>query len=190
MTLKTLAVRLEQPADAPTIDHLHDVSFGPGRFARAAFRVREGFAFAPELSFVATSNGMMIGSVRLTSIRIGTQPALLLGPLAVLPDFKGKGAGRALLRESLKTAAANRHEWVLLVGDEPYYGPFGFIPAQPGSIIFPAPVDPARVLVCDLRGQADILPHGPVSAAAPAVCSSQGSADAAERAETDRLPAG
>jgi predicted N-acetyltransferase YhbS len=37
--------------------------------------------------------------------------------------------------------------FVLLVGDPPYYVPLGFVPVKPGAIRFPRPVDPARVLV-------------------------------------------
>lgn len=151
MTSFPISVRLETPADCPAIDTLHAVSFGPGRFARAAFRIREGIAHHPRTSFVATFDGEMIGSVRLTQILIGTRAAMLLGPLAVLPEFKGRGAGRKLMIESMRACCEVGVEFVLLVGDHPYYSPFGFAPAPAGSIRFPAPVDPARVLVADLR---------------------------------------
>lgn len=139
------------PADCPAIDTLHALSFGPGRFARAAFRVREGIAHDPRTSFVAILGAEMIGSVRLTPVRIGASAAMLLGPLAVLPQYKGRGAGRQLMIESIQACSTLGVNFVLLVGDQPYYGPFGFVRAPAGSIRFPAPVDPARVLVADLR---------------------------------------
>jgi predicted N-acetyltransferase YhbS len=37
---------------------------------------------------------------------------------------------------------------VILVGDEPYYGPFGFHPVPHASMRFPAPVDQNRILAC------------------------------------------
>lgn len=151
MTCLSFSVRHELPADCPAIDTLHALSFGPGRFARAAFRVREGVAHDPKTSFVAMLEAEMIGSVRLTPIRIGASAAMLLGPLAVLPQYKGRGAGRRLMMESLQACSALGVNFVLLVGDQPYYGPFGFVRAPAGSIRFPAPVDPARVLVADLR---------------------------------------
>ncbi|MBB5752805.1 GNAT family N-acetyltransferase [Prosthecomicrobium pneumaticum] len=140
----------ERPVDAAAIDSLHELAFGPGRFARAASILREGTAHDAALSFVALAGERMIGSVRLTPIRIGGRPALLLGPLAVVPEWKGRGAGKALMRTAVAAAAAAGHQVILLVGDEPYYGPFGFRPLAPYRITLPAPADPARVLVCGL----------------------------------------
>ena len=140
----------ERPDDAPAIEALHRRVFGPGRFARAAFRLREGVPHDPHLSLVATLDGRMIGSVRLTPIAIGGRPALLLGPLAVDPAWKGQGAGKLLVRSALQAARAAGHSLALLVGDEPYYGPFGFQRLAPYAITLPGPADPARVLVAGL----------------------------------------
>jgi predicted N-acetyltransferase YhbS len=142
--------RLEAPADCAEIDILHAQAFGPGRFARAAFRLREGVPHDPSLSFVATLDGVLVASVRLTPIRIGGRPALLLGPLAVKPAHKGRGAGKALVRRALAAARDMGHAVVLLVGDEPYYGPLGFVRLTRNAITLPAPVDPDRVLVAGL----------------------------------------
>jgi predicted N-acetyltransferase YhbS len=109
MNSASFSYRLEQAADGAAIDALHDVTMGPGRFARAAFRLREGVPWHPNLSFVATLEGRLVGSVRLTPITIGGRPALLLGPLAVLPEFTGLGAGKTLLRIALDAARAGAH---------------------------------------------------------------------------------
>ena len=154
MSACPFAFRLEQPSDTAEIDALHARAFGPGRFARAAFRLRENVPHDPALSFVATADGAMIASVRLTPIAIGGRPALLLGPLAVKPPYKGRGAGRQLVRIALAAAAEAGHRVVLLVGDEPYYGPLGFRRLQRGAITLPAPVDPDRVLVAELTPNA------------------------------------
>ncbi len=141
----------EQPADAALIDDLHERVFGPGRFARAAFRLREGGPpHDPDLSLVALLDGRLIGTVRLTPIAIGGRPALLLGPLAVEPARKGQGAGKLLVRSSLAAARERGHRVVLLVGDEPYYGPLGFRRLAPYAITLPGPADPTRVLVAGL----------------------------------------
>ncbi len=142
--------RLEEASDCAAIETLHEEAFGPGRFARAAFRLREGTPHDPALSFVALANGDMAASVRLTPIAIGGRLALLLGPLAVRPDYKGRGAGKALVRISLEAAARQGHQVVMLVGDLPYYGPLGFTALSPYAITLPAPVDPGRVLVAGL----------------------------------------
>ncbi|MBN9059260.1 GNAT family N-acetyltransferase [Kaistia sp. MMO-174] len=154
MKIDSFTVLAEQPADDPAIEALHEISFGPGRFVRAASLLREGVPHDPELSFVAKSGERLIGSVRLTPIRIGGRPAILLGPLAVVPEWKGRGAGKSLMRTSIAAAREAGHEVILLVGDEPYYGPFGFQRLRPYQITLPAPADPARVLVCPLTDDA------------------------------------
>lgn len=145
-------IRLETAADDAAIEALQAEAFGPGRFARTAFRIREGVAHAPELSLVGLHGERVAGSVRLTPILIGETPSMLLGPLTVDPEFKNRGLGKALLRAVLSAAEAAGETCVLLVGDEPYYGPFGFKRAAPGSLSLPGPVDQARVLIALLNG--------------------------------------
>jgi predicted N-acetyltransferase YhbS len=144
------AYRPEQPNDHATIELLHEEAFGPGRFARAAYRLREGVPHDPALSFVAHAGERMIASVRMTAIAIGERPSLLLGPLVVLPDFKNQGAGRTLVRMAVVAAREAGHAVVVLVGDRDYYGPLGFAPLEPYQVTLPGPVDPNRVLVAGL----------------------------------------
>ena len=169
MTTTAFTYRPEHPADDAEIEALHAQAFGPGRFARAAFRLREGVQHDPALSFVALSGDEFIASVRLTPITIGGRPSILLGPLAVKTAYKGKGAGKQLVRISLAAAREAGHRVVLLVGDEPYYGPLGFTRLARGAITLPAPADPDRVLVAGLTpdaleglaGKAERIATGP-----------------------------
>ena len=107
----------------------------------------------------------MIGSVRLTPILIGSAKALLLNPLAVMPQNKGQGAGLALMAACMEAAGKRGADLVLLVGDAPCYAPFGFKPVPRDSIRFPAPVDPDRILLADLCAGPHCLPAGTVVAA-------------------------
>lgn len=158
MDTAAFSIRPERPNDLPAIDALHGRAFGPGRYARAAYRLREGIPHEAALSFVAEAGGRLVGSVRLTRITIGERPALLLGPLAVDPDLTGRGCGKALVRRAVEAATEADHRLILLVGDEPYYGPLGFARVPPGAITLPGPVDPARILVAALvPGSADGL---------------------------------
>jgi len=142
-----LTVRAETPADSAWIDGLHRQSFGPGRFARTAFRVRERVDPDPKLSFLALFEGHRVASVKMTPIAVGGAPGYLLGPLMTDPAHRSKGAGRHLVQKAIAAAKAAKAEFVLLVGDEPYYGALGFKQVPPGDIVFPGPVDPARILV-------------------------------------------
>lgn len=150
MTQLSLVIRPEMPQDADPIERLHERAFGPGRFARTAFRIREGAAHLPELSFTALVGTLLVGSVRLTPVRAGEAPALMLGPLTVEPAFEGRGIGAALMGRSLDAARARGDRLVLLVGDAPYYARFGFGPVPRGTILLPGPVDPDRFLAAEL----------------------------------------
>ena len=149
-------IRQEREADGDAIAAIVTSGFGPGRFAKTAYRLREGVACVPDLSFVAesTEKREFLGSVRFWPIFVGGQPSLLLGPLAVKPDLRGKGIGIALMQRGLKAARAQGYRSVILVGDEPYYARVGFQRLQPGRLRFPGPVDPSRVLGLALKNGA------------------------------------
>jgi predicted N-acetyltransferase YhbS len=150
MSDPTLTILPETADDALAIERLHERTFGPGRYARTAYRIREGVTHRPELSFTARIGTLLVGSVRLSPIRIGETKALLLGPLTVEPPFRHHGIGRGLIEHALGAARAAGYRLVVLVGDMPYYGRFGFQPVPPGRISLPGPVDPARLLAVEL----------------------------------------
>jgi predicted N-acetyltransferase YhbS len=162
MTEPSITIRPETADDAAAIERLHERTFGPGRLAKTAYRIREGAEHRLELSFTARIGTLMIGSVRLTPVRIGEAKALLLGPLTVEPPFRARGIGRALITRALAEAKAQGHQLVVRVGDEPYYGTSGFKRVPNGRAVMPGPVDPARVLVCELSEGAFANVSGPI----------------------------
>ena len=144
-----LTILPEAAEDAVAIERLHERTFGPGRYARTAYRIREEVAHSLELSFTARIGTLLVGSVRLSPIRIGQTAALLLGPLTVEPPFRERGIGQALMERALAEAGLRGHRLVLLVGDEPYYGKVGFKKIPKGQVTMSGPVDPARLLVAE-----------------------------------------
>lgn len=141
----------ETVAHDSEIEDINAEAFGPGRFTRAAYAIREGGSHRRDLSFVALSGSKVIASVRMTPIGAGHGRALLLGPLAVRPAFKNLGIGRKLAVMALEAARADGWRLVILVGDAPYYAPLGFSKTVPyGQLVMPRPVDPARLLACEL----------------------------------------
>jgi len=140
-------VRFATPADDVFVEDLQAIAFGPGRFARTAFRVRERFPIDTSLSLIAEVNGMPCGSVWMTPVSVGGIDGYMLGPLATHPDFRKRGAGKLLAREVTRIALERgAGKFVLLVGDRDYYCPLGWVPTELGAIEFPGPVDPTRVL--------------------------------------------
>jgi predicted N-acetyltransferase YhbS len=150
MSELSLTILPETADDALAIERLHERTFGPGRYARTAYRLREGRGHVLALSFTARIGTLLVGSVRLTPICIGETPALLLGPLTVEPPFRAHGVGTALIARALKEAKVAGHKLVVLVGDEPFYGKSGFRRIPKGQVKLPGPVDPARLLVAEL----------------------------------------
>ena len=149
-------VRLENPADAAQVAALNAESFGPGRFAKSAYRLREGVAPVAALSFVAVEQvpgggEVLRGSVRFWPIRVGGHEELLLGPLAVQGDQRGRGIGIALMQAGIAAAQSGSWRAILLVGDEPYYTRVGFARLPAGRVKFPGPVDQNRILGLSLK---------------------------------------
>jgi predicted N-acetyltransferase YhbS len=145
-----LTILPETLGDAMAIERLHERTFGPGRFARSAFRIREGRGHMLDLSYTARIGTLMVGSIRLTPICIGDTPALLLGPLTVEPPFRSHGVGSQLIQRALKDAKDKGYKLVVLVGDESFYAKAGFKRIAKGLVKMPGPVDPARLLVNEL----------------------------------------
>jgi len=150
MSELSFTIRAETPDEADAIERLHERTFGPGRYAKTAYRIREGGPHALALSFTARVGTLLVGSVRLTPVRIGETPALLLGPLTVEPPFRERGIGQALIARALADARAQGHRLVVLVGDEPYYARAGFKRVPKNRAAMPGPVDPERLLVAEL----------------------------------------
>jgi len=150
------ALRPETPADGDAIEALLDQAFGPGRHAKRSYAYRQGVDPLADLGFVATRpDNTIIGTIRFWPIQVGTaaHPALLLGPIAVEPDLKGLGIGKALMRRGLFEAERLGHGLVVLVGDLSYYHIFGFAPATPLGLVMPHE-RPHRLLALALRPDA------------------------------------
>ncbi|MGL5447157.1 MAG: GNAT family N-acetyltransferase [Rhabdaerophilum sp.] len=161
MNTLSLTIEAARPADDAQIEKLHQRAFGPGRFARTAYRIREQACEAETLAYVARVGSLLVGSVQLTPVMIGDHRAFVLGPLTVEPAFEGRGIGAALLERGAQAVRALRAAAILLVGDEPYYSRHGYKRVPPGRITMPGPVDPGRLLMLPITEDAVNL-SGPV----------------------------
>ena len=136
-------LRQEQDADTWEVEALFDLCFAPGREALSSYRLREGVDPVHELCLIARDDdGTLAGAIRHWPVRVGDQPALLLGPIAVHPTCQGEGVAPLLIETSLERARG--WDRVLLVGDLPYFERFGF--DRLSGVAMPPPTNPERVL--------------------------------------------
>ncbi len=141
----------ERPGDAALVEGLSERAFGPGRFAKTAERLRENSTPLLDMSFVAWSEGEAVGCVRQWPVKIDDTPALLLGPFAVEDAWRGRGLGASLILHACDAARRAGHGLIILVGDQPFFGPLGFLAGPARNVRLPGPVDQRRVLVRELR---------------------------------------
>jgi predicted N-acetyltransferase YhbS len=157
MTDFKFTIKPESPALASQVERLLDGVFGADRREKASYLYRENVAPVTPLSWVAFDGtgekARLVGAIRYWPIQVGEtgHQALLLGPLAIVPDLAGKGIGRALTFRTLEIAAEMGHDLVLLVGDYDYYKRFGFVPATPYGFVMPGEKRPERLQVTELK---------------------------------------
>jgi predicted N-acetyltransferase YhbS len=183
-----VTIRHERTYDVALREKLLDQAFGEGRTAKTAERLRSGRLPADKLSFVATENGRLVGTVRLWNVSAGPQrPALLLGPVAVAHSHRNQGIGAALMRHALAYARLHRHRAVLLVGDAPYYGRFGFSGEKADGLMLPGPFERHRFLGCELVPGALEGAHGVVAATGRSAAKPARSARVARFGQHDKV---
>ena len=143
------------------IEQLLDAAFGPDRHGRTAYLIRQGMAWAPELSFaMMDEHGELAGTLQSWPVALthsdGTQtPLIMVGPVAVSPALQRTGHGRALMDAVMNAARAHRSEPLIMIGDPEYYGRFwGFSAAATGGWACPGPYEARRLLALSADGSA------------------------------------
>jgi predicted N-acetyltransferase YhbS len=147
-----VTIREEKFADLAAREALLDEAYGTVRFAKTSERLREGRLPASALSLVAVDHGQLVGTVRLWNVTAGPGcEALMLGPLAVHPEHRKRGIGTALMCRAIVRARLLGHHAIILVGDAPYYGRFGFTAATTGELWMPGRYERDRLLALELQ---------------------------------------
>ena len=145
MKTEQINMAVETPADWWEVEDLFDLSFAPGRTALSSYRLRQDIPPIAALCMTARdAQGVLAGAIRNWPVQVGGVPAVLLGPIAVHPTRQGEGIAALLMGAALDAARGLGWDRIMLVGDAPYYGRFGF--TRLSGVEMPPPTNPDRVL--------------------------------------------
>jgi predicted N-acetyltransferase YhbS len=156
-------ISIQTDQDLPAIEALMAEAFGPQRHERSVWALRPGPP-VQSLCLVIRDGMTIVGSLRFWEVMLGSQIILLLGPLAVRPELRGRGFGRKLISAALDRATAGDWPLVLVSGEVDYYPRFGFVPAAPYGLDWPGFIEPERLQFYELQtGALAALPAGPLA---------------------------
>jgi putative acetyltransferase len=137
-----LTTRAESGPDRDVVRNVHRLAFRREDEGALVDALRDGGH--GRVSLVAEIDGAVVGHVLFSEVTVltgaGTERALSLAPLAVLPGFQGQGIGSALVRAGLQACRDQGHRVVIVLGHPHYYPRFGFSAklAQPLASVFGA----------------------------------------------------
>ena len=157
-----LRLMRERVRDADAIEEMTAAAFGPERHHKTVYRLREDVPPLKDLCFVCIDQkNRLVASIRNWPILINeTWPAIMLGPLAISPELRGLGYGKALMWHSMAQSRLQGHSRIILVGDPEYYNQFGFRRDLALNIQLPGWVEERRFLALELVAGAMIGVHG------------------------------
>lgn len=125
-----LVLREETPADHDAVRALISAAFGGERVVELADALRAAPGPLAPQAFVAECGGRVVGHVMLSASRLDAArqlvDVLVLSPLAVLPEYHGRGIGTGLVRRAIEAAEDRNVPLLFLEGSPRYYGTRGF----------------------------------------------------------------
>jgi len=116
-------------ADIEDILAVHRAAFGQPDEAHLVAQLIAVTDFNAALSMVARIDNVIVGHVLFTPLQTDNMPTVLiaaLAPMAVLPDFQGKGVGGALIDKGVTALAQLSFAGIVVLGETLYYSRFGF----------------------------------------------------------------
>lgn len=130
-------MRAARPTDHAAIDALLRAAFPTGAEARLVHDLRASGEM--ELELVLPDETGLAGYLALSRM---VKPAgwLALAPLAIAPDWQGRGLGQRLTKAALKLTAI-KGQTVVVLGAPAFYGRCGFSLARASRLTSPYPLD-------------------------------------------------
>ena len=122
-----VTIRPEQSDDIPAVRRVHEAAFPTAEEAKLVDRLRTSGKAV--VSLVAHEGNEIVGHILFSPVTLdppASVVALGLAPMAVLPGHEKHGVGRRLVQNGLAECHARGACMVVVLGDPPYYGRFGF----------------------------------------------------------------
>ncbi len=134
-----ITLRLEEIKDYEVVENLTREAFWdvykPGCDEHLILKqLRESEGFVKELDYLAIDGDKIVGNIVYTKVTVENSTAnnevLCMGPIGVLPEYKGKGIGSMLMKHTIELARAMGFKGIILYGDPKFYHRFGFVNAE------------------------------------------------------------
>jgi putative acetyltransferase len=129
-----MIVRSETPLDFAAIRIVEEIAFGQPAEAQLVDDLRA--AGDSVFSLVAVDDGTVVGHALFSRVK-APFPALALGPVAVLPEYRRTGFGSQLIREGIARSEAAGWVGIFVLGDPAFYRRFGFDVGKASGFISP-----------------------------------------------------
>jgi len=155
-------IRQEIPSDYQAVFELIQKAFEQEEYSdhQEQFlveKLRQSTGFIPKLALVAEIDGKPVGYILVTRIKIVNEenqenyPSLALAPIAVLPEFQGKGIGGKLIVEVHQIAKQLDFGSIILLGHADYYPRFGYEQTVKYGIKMPFEVPDENCMIIELH---------------------------------------
>ena len=164
--MASIIVRPETPDDFPAIREALTQAFPDEDVAGLTEMLRDQPGYTPDLALVALAEGEIVGHILFSPVHVetiaGDVPALMLGPLGVVPPWQSRGIGTRLVMEGIDACRRLGHRVLTVIGHPGYYPRFGFVRASAQGITMKyGELDEAKMVMELEPGALDGV-HGPL----------------------------
>lgn len=161
-----MIIRQENKDDYSTIYELVRTAFetaemSDGHEQDFVNTLRDGDKYVPELALVAEMDNRIVGHIMLSKTCVENDgdkyEALLLGPVAVVLEYRNQKIGTKLIVTAMEKAKEMGFEAIFLAGNRAFYSRFGFVPAIRYGIKCALEIPEElieNIMVCELCPQA------------------------------------